>query len=111
MLFLVDSGGAWNHFAGNDKTKGMEGLFTGSATPTGSHCSALFSLSDARSMLRQGRALIYISNVLDLHGMHAQSFTLISASQMGTFSITDSSKMLSKQTPKNRLKYIRSLTA
>lgn len=55
MLFLAGSGGAWNHLRGNDKTKSMQGLFTGIVKLTGSHCSAFFSVrAQVRAAIGQG---------------------------------------------------------
>lgn len=109
MLFLVDSGGAWNHLQGMIKPKAWRGYLQ-EVYPWQGPTVLLFSLSDAKSTLRQGRAMIYISDALDLHCMHTQSFTVIFTSQIGTPSVADSTKMLSKSSPKNMLKYISSMT-
>lgn len=89
MLFLVDSGGAWKHLQGMIKPKAWRGYLQEVEQwqcPT----APPFSLSDGRSMLRQGRAMIHISNTLNLPSMHSQSFTLITwsptvNSRQGTF--------------------------
>lgn len=80
----------------NDKTKGMEGLFTGSVTLTGSHCSGFFTVRLPSPPLRRGRATrCTFQNALDLHRTHTHTHNhlpLSSAEQMGTFNLDDSTK-------------------
>lgn len=60
MLFLVDSGGAWNHLRGMIKPKAWRGYLQEVQHWQCPTVLLLFSPSDAKSTLSQGRAAMHI---------------------------------------------------